>query len=468
LPGTLRICCSVVTQKPGIMSDRHNKIAVSPLFQQRFCQRQRADIRVMKILIVGHACAPGLGSEPGFTWNWAWHLSRTNQVWVIAHPEYKDRVDRFLAAQPNQRLNFIWATPKSRFDYWTPGRDQERGIRLHYWLWMKEAYRQATRLYNEVHFDIVHHVSWSTIAVPPPFWKLPALAVWGPVGGGQSFPLPFVSHLRYHRIKEALRSLNLILLPFSPKLHRSLAAADLVLATNYETKELLERAGGKRIKLFLDCGIDRRLTAPSPRTPGNQITLLWAGRLEPQKGLAIALRALAECTYREIRFLVAGSGTEQTEMKSLTRSLGLNDRVEFLGRVPHETMTALFQSCDAFVFTSLRDSFGSVVLEALSNGLPVIALNHQGMRAFVPEDASIKVSVESPEQVINDLARAFEAFAATPERRPAMSRAALAFAEEQTWTRRAEMMNKLYAEVMNGATGHATEVVPGVPTHRSA
>ena len=422
----------------------------------------------MKILIVGHACSPGLGSEPGFTWNWAWQLSRMNEVWVIAHPEYKDRVDKFLASQPNERLRFIWATPKSRFDYWTPGRDQERGIRLHYWLWIKEAYRQAARLYKQVHFDIVHHVSWSTIAVPPPFWKLPVPAIWGPVGGGQSFPPTFISHLRYHRTKEALRSLNLMLLPFSPRLHQSLASANLVLATNHETKNLLERAGAKRVDLFLDCGIDRRLTVPSPRTAEKQITLLWAGRLEPQKGLAIALRALAECKCPDIRLLVAGSGSVQAEMESLTRRLGVTDHVEFLGRVPHESMAALFQSCDAFVFTSLRDSFGSVVLEAMSNGLPVIALNHQGVRAFVPDDASIKVSVVSPEQVIHDLARAFEAFAENPERREAMSRSAVAFAEGQTWTRRAEMMNKLYAEVMNQATGNATEVVPGVPTHRSA
>jgi glycosyltransferase involved in cell wall biosynthesis len=422
----------------------------------------------MKILLVGHACGPGLGSEPGNTWNWAWHLSRTNQVWVIAHPEYKDRVDTFLASEPNERLRFIWVTPKSRLDYWAPGRDQERGIRLHYWLWMKEAYRQAVLVYKELNFDILHHVSWSTIAVPPPFWKLPVAAVWGPVGGGQSFPLAFVSHLRYNRIKEALRSLNLMWLPLAPRLQRSLRSADLVLATNYETKDLLERAGAKRVDLFLDCGVNRPLNVPSPRTVETRLTLLWAGRFEPQKGLAIALRALAKCKYREILLLVAGFGIEQAAMERLTRSLGVTNRVEFLGRVPHETMAAFFQNCDAFVFTALRDSFGSVVLEAMSNGLPVIALNHQGIRAFVPDDASIKVSVESPEQVIRDLARAFEDFAENPERRPAMSRAALAFAEGQTWTRRAEMMNKLYAEVMNRTKGDATEVILGVPTHRSA
>jgi glycosyltransferase involved in cell wall biosynthesis len=390
-----------------------------------------------------------MGSEPGNTWNWAWHLSRTNQVWVIAHPEYKDRVDSFLAIHPNNNLNFIWVTPKSRFDRWVPGSNEQRGIHVHYWLWIKEAYRQAAVLYKEVRFDIAHHVSWSTIAAPPPFWKLPVAVVWGPIGGGQTFPTAFGSLLHHDRIKETVRSVRVRLMPFAAKLHRCLASATLVLVSNYETKNLIERAGAKRVELFLDCGTQRCSTSPSPNVEEKQITLLWAGRLLPTKGLVLALRALAKCRCLNVRLRVAGSGSEQTEMESLTRELGLTDRVEFLGRVPHESMAALFQSSDAFVFTSLRDSFGSVVLEAMSNGIPIIALNHQGMKAFVPDEASIKVPVERPEQVIQDMARAFERFASNREERLAMSRAALAFAQEQTWTRRAETMNRFYAETIN-------------------
>jgi glycosyltransferase involved in cell wall biosynthesis len=318
---------------------------------------------------------------------------------------------------------------------------------------MKAAYDQAAILHNQVHFNLVHHVSWSTIAVPPPFWKLPVPAVWGPLGGGQSFPPPFISYLRYNRLKEVLRSLNLLLLPYSPTLRRSLAHSSVVLATNIETKDLLERAGASRVRLFLDCGVDERSVPPSPRVAGERLTLLWAGRLEPQKGLAIALRAMAACKYRDSRLLVAGSGTGQAEMEDLARSLGLGNRVEFLGRVPHETMEALFQSCDALVFTSLRDSFGSVVLEAMSYGLPAVALNHQGMRAFVPDDAALKVSVNSPEQVINDLADAFDLLGSNTQLKQSMSKAALSFAESQTWRHRADKMNELYAETTNDSAG---------------
>jgi glycosyltransferase involved in cell wall biosynthesis len=426
----------------------------------------------MKILIVGHACGPGLGSEPASTWNWGWHLSGENQVWVIAHPEYKSRVDSYLAEHPNGRIHFVWVTPKSKFDYWTPGVNQERGIRLHYWFWMREAYKRAVLLHDQEQFDLVHHVSWSTIAVPPPFWKLPIPAVWGPIGGGQSFPLAFISQLRQNRVKEAFRTLNLTRLSFSPKLRKTLASTSLVLATNLETKRLLERAGASQVRLFLDCGVENRLTTPPRKQIDEHITLLWAGRLEPQKGLAIALHALAKCQYRAIRLLVAGSGSEQIKLERLAKSLKLTDRVEFLGQVPSENMTALFQNSHALVFTSLRDSFGSVVLEAMSNGLPIVALNHQGIQAFVPEDASIKVPVNSPSQVIDDLARAFESLGENPESLLAMSEAALAFAEQQTWRRRAEAMNRLFAEVINGTIGSPTNMTglqfEEVPSHRSA
>jgi glycosyltransferase involved in cell wall biosynthesis len=412
----------------------------------------------MKILIIGHACGPGLGSEPANTWNWAWHLSRTNQVWVVAHPEYKERVDRFLESEPNNNLKFNWITVNSRFDRWVPGQSQETGIRLHYWLWLKEAYEQAAVLHEKVQFDLVHHISWSTIAIPPPFWKLPVRCIWGPIGGGQFFPTSLNSLLHQKRIKEGLRSLYVSLLPFSPTLRKSLASVSLVLATNFETRSLLKQAGASNVELFLDCGVNGGPIVPKSRSTREPVTLLWAGRLEPTKGLVVAIRALARCNERQSCLLVAGSGSDRARMEELTRELGLAKRVEFLGRIPHEDMPALFQRSDAFLFTSLRDSFGSVVLEAMAHGLPIITLNHQGMRAFVPEDAAIKIPVSTPEQIITDFALGIDAVVSNPNSMRRMSEAAYAFANEQTWVRRAEMMNTLYEELVRGITTHPTPV----------
>jgi glycosyltransferase involved in cell wall biosynthesis len=428
---------------------------------------QKQKLGIMKILIVGHACGPGLGSEPANTWNWAWHLSRTNRVWVVAHPEYKDRVDRFLESEPNANIKFIWVTVESPFDRWVPGGGQEKGIRFHYWLWLNRAYEQAAVLHKEVQFDLVHHVSWSTVAISPPFWKLPVRSVWGPVGGGQLFPVALISLLHRKRMKEGLRSLYVHLLRFSPRLRKSLESPGIVLATNFDTRKLLQRAGAGNVGLFLDCGVNQRINAPTARSTGECVTLLWAGRIEPIKGLVVALRALAECNHRQTRLLVAGCGSDQRRMERLTQSLGLTSRVEFLGRVPHEDMPALFRRSDAFLFTSLRDSFGSVVLEAMAHGLPIVTLNHQGMRAFVPEGASIKVQVRTSKQIIRDFAVAIEALVSNPAVLRKMSDAACAFANQQTWTHRAEMMNEIYVDLMSGSDDRAKELIRGVTARES-
>jgi glycosyltransferase involved in cell wall biosynthesis len=288
------------------------------------------------------------------------------------------------------------------------------------------------------------------MAISPPFWKLPVRSIWGPVGGGQIFPASLSPLLHEKRFKERVRSLYISLLPFSPRLRKSLANVGMVLAINFETRSLLKRAGAAGVEMFLDCGVNEQPIVPTRQATGERVTLLWAGRLEPTKGLVIAIRALAECKDLRTCLLVAGSGSDRARMEDLIRELGLTNRVEFLGRIPHEDMPALFQRCDAFVFTSMRDSSGSVVLEAMSHGLPIITLNHQGMRAFVPDDAAIKIPVTTPEQIIRDFALAIDTLVSNPGSVHKMSEAASAFANEQTWTRRAEMMNTLYGELVKG------------------
>jgi glycosyltransferase involved in cell wall biosynthesis len=115
-------------------------------------------------------------------------------------------------------------------------------------------------------------------------------------------------------------------------------------------------------------------------------------------------------------------------------------------------MASVFQSCHAFLFTSLRDSFGSVVLEAMAHGLPIVTLNHQGVGTFVPNSAGIKVPVTTPHETIQSLASAIDELSAADDcRRRNMQLAAWTFAKEQTWDHRAEYMSRIYEEVATRA-----------------
>jgi glycosyltransferase involved in cell wall biosynthesis len=415
----------------------------------------------MKILVIGHACSPQFSSEPAFTWNWAWHLSERHQVWVIAHPQYRQSVEDYLAERPNPNLSCVWVTLPSLIDPWDPARG-ERGVRLHYLLWQREAFRVAQRLHRQHRFDITHLVSLSTISVAPVFWRLPVPFIWGPVGGGQMAPAAFRQYFGSAWWKEALRNLRLRALLLSPGFRRAVRQSAAIFVTNRETARFAELAGARRVRLLLDCGCaaDRIPASLPKRARRAELTLLWAARLEHRKSLPLGLEALARVKDLPVRLLVAGGGPRRAEWEALSRALGLADRVQFLGVVPWSEMARLQQRADAFLFTSLRDSFGSVVLEAMSQGLPVVALDHQGVGSFVPPEAGIKVPVTTPGETVAALARALRRLAlATEEERQRMGAAGWAYARTQTWERRVEQMSRCYEECLRMRDAGALEDV---------
>jgi exopolysaccharide biosynthesis WecB/TagA/CpsF family protein len=409
----------------------------------------------MNILLIGHACSPRQGSESSFTWNWAWQLSRWHQVRVLAHPHDRDAVERYLAEHENKNLKFHWIAVPQRLDPWDP-RGTDRGLRLHYVLWLRRAYKRAIELHQEIGFDLVHHVSYGSLSAPPPAWKMPIPFVWGPVGGGQMAPLSFRNYMGGGWTREFLRSARVRLLPYSPSLQKTVRASAVLLATNRDTAELLRGAGGRDVRLFLDSGITPNfiLRETVSKPSDGSLTLLWAGRMQPRKALPLALEALARTKELRVKLLIAGDGEMRKSWEQCAKRLGLGRRVEFLGRIPWEEMPRLYQSADAFLFTSLQDSFGTQVLEAMGHGLPIVTLDHHGVGTFVPPEAGIKVPVTSCEQTPAGLAESIRRLALFPAERRKMAEAARAYASTQTWEKRAECMSNLYEEVLSRPVHH--------------
>lgn len=403
----------------------------------------------MNVLIVGHACSPRRGSELAFTWNWAWHLSQRYRVWVLTHPQERQYIEEFLIKHPNPDLQFVWVTVPRWIDTWNPTRDK-RVSRLHYVLWQRAALQKAQQLHKEVGFHVVHHVSWGTVSEPPLLWRLPVPFVWGPVGGGQTTPLGFRRYLGAATRAELLRNARMRLVPFRPELRKAARKSAMIFATNHETAGILKRAGAKRLELFLDTGIHKDFLperAPQ-RIPKPRLTLLWTGRLLGRKCLPLAIEALAQTRDLPVRLVVAGKGEMRKRCGSLAHGLALSKRVIFMGEIPYSQMPELYRSSDVFLFTSLRDAFGSQVLEAMASGLPVVTLAHQGVGAFVPPEAGIKVAVSSPRETVHRLASAIRKLVNSEHLRSEMGRAAWEFARTQTWTRRAAVMSLYYEDIV--------------------
>jgi glycosyltransferase involved in cell wall biosynthesis len=403
----------------------------------------------MRIALIGHACSPNLGSEPGITWNWAASLAKLHDVTLFTHPQYRDAVDAELARRPIERLRVEWIDTTSRLDPWNPKRG-ERGIRIHYRLWQNAVQRVLGTLAEQTGFDLVHHVSWGSLQQPPVAWKLGLPFVWGPVGGGQTWPKAFMQFASSGRTLERLRNLLVHFTRWNPLVVHAARHADLILAINRETAETLTGLRTRRVECLTDYGIqeDWLTHGRQAGSPAGSLSMLWGGRCEPRKGLPLILEAMVRVPDSKIRLTAAGDGPCLATWQAQAKALGLGERVKFLGRVPWTQMADLFGSCDLLLFPSLRDSQGTIVLEAMARGMPLITLDHQGAGQIVPPEAGIKIAVTTPEQAISGLAGAMRLLADDPQRRAAMGKAAAACAAENTWHKRAERMTILYEEVL--------------------
>jgi glycosyltransferase involved in cell wall biosynthesis len=108
--------------------------------------------------------------------------------------------------------------------------------------------------------------------------------------------------------------------------------------------------------------------------PRGQIRFLHAGRLVDGKGLPQILDALASLGPElDWRLTVAGSGPLQGELEAKARSSAIAHRIEFIGFVDQADLPAIYAAHDVFLFPTLLDAFGIVLLEALAAGTPVVA-----------------------------------------------------------------------------------------------
>jgi len=398
----------------------------------------------MKVLQVCHAICPGRGSELGFSWNWATRLSREHDIWVLAHPEFRSEVEAHFAANPNPRLHFVWLKATA----WNPRRGQ-RGVQWHYLRWLRQAQRVGRALHAEVGFDLIHHLSLSTISAPPAWWKLGVPFVWGPLGGAQVCPPALVELFGTHRWKEWLRPVRLALLRLYPPFRHAVTRSAVILATNLETREFLVAAGSRDVPLLWDSGVEDEGLPPRPvpRLQPTTVRILWASRFQRRKALPLALEALTLLGAAPVTLVVAGGGSEARRWHLLVQKMGLQDRVQFLGDLDPVRMQEEFRRADIFLFTSIRDSFGTVVLEAMTHGLPVVALDIHGVAARVPDGAAIKVPAQSRAATAAALADALHRLVADPELRYQLGVAAWDYAATQMWSRRASEMSDLYRRV---------------------
>jgi glycosyltransferase involved in cell wall biosynthesis len=390
--------------------------------------------RDMKLLISTYACAPDHGSEQAVGWNWTTAAHRLgHEVWAMASTAHRSAIEA--ACRKDKDLAGInWIFPEIPAWSLRPGIEPiwERTYNL---LWQCAALRHARALERQTPLDAIHHLTWGGVRAPTFLGSLRAPLIVGPIGGGETSPMALRHGLTARsRTIERIRDLSNASITVNPITRVGLAQAKVIFVKTPDTQRILTAAMQRKSRTFLELTLQRSQLG-SPRGPRRgPPRLLYAGRLLYWKGVHIAVRALAQLLPQmpEARLTIVGKGPEGERLKAEAVRMNLGDRIEFIPWLPQQHLFALYGNHDLFVFPSLHDSSGNVVLEALSHGLPVMCLDLGGPRQIVTSQSGIVVGTSGRDTngVAAAIADEINALFADPARVAALSSGALARAAE--------------------------------------
>lgn len=204
-------------------------------------------------------------------------------------------------------------------------------------------------------------------------------------------------------------------------------------------------------------GVDHAFFAPGDQAqarravglPPSVPVLLFAGRIQPLKGLEVAIRAMALVAGSPRLVVVGGpSGplgeAELERARRLAVELGVQDRVRFVPPQPHELLSTFYRASDVCLVPSRTESFGLVALEAAACGTPVVAAAVGGLRNLI-EDGRTGYLVENREP--QAFASAVEIVLGDRWRAAEMSVEAATKARNYTWGAAATGLGRLYEEL---------------------
>jgi glycosyltransferase involved in cell wall biosynthesis len=365
----------------------------------------------MKILVVGYACDPYRGSEPGVGWTAVCRIAKRHDVWVLTDIHNREGWER------GAREGIIPKNVQVRF-LMDRNRCSPNRFIAHIQSWLnyasfnRQVLAAAKSWHEEIGFDLCQQVTIAAWRMPSPLWQLPFPFIWGPIGGAGTIPADFRSILSPSaRIFELARDASTKITQKSNAFHKCMKHTTLVLAANEETAHFLRPFRGERPIIELpivslpEATVSRFRRPDHAHSVSNHLRLFAGGSMIGTKGVNLALRALAQASERGLSFhyTIAGDGPETDSLKALSSRLGISDKVTFHpGFQGQDYINALHQN-DVYFLPSLRETMGITLVEAILAGMYPVVADTSAPGEIVRMAGGHTVSINSVEDMVKGL-----------------------------------------------------------------
>jgi glycosyltransferase involved in cell wall biosynthesis len=329
------------------------------------------------------------------------------------------------------------------------------GVRIYAHIWQIKAYFVAKKLHEQINFDVFHHVTFANDCMASFIGALlPIPYIRGPGGGAHRVPKSFLREFPFKdRLAQYFRSITQWIFKHDPFFIIGQNRAKAILVCNKESFNALSKKWQKKAYLFPVNGIsaeDFKIFNTKGKTK-EYFSVITSGRLLRIKGFDLVIKAFNIFSNKvpDAKLSIIGSGPELKNLENLVSELRINDKIIFENWMPREKLLQRMLDCDIFLFPSLRDGGGNVVVEAMAAGKPVICFDLAGPGFHIDEKCGIKIKPENPEQAVKEIAAALEKLYLDKELRDKLGKNAREKAErEYDWDKLGDKLNETYKKVL--------------------
>ena len=357
----------------------------------------------LNLLVSAYACNPLATEEsnPGeaiLGWNLIKQLNRFHNVSVLTRTYNRKGIEE---AVEREKIGDV------RFHYLNlPGflsviKRNFLGFSFYYLLWQVKAFFIARKINKKNQYDLFHHITFNNDWMPSFIGAfLPLPFIWGPMGGGQKVPRSFKKTIHWkNRINQNLRLSGQWFWRNTWFRRRCVKKALAILICNTDTKDKV-KTDAKKLFFYPVNGISsEELSSPSSsdEEKSSQFRIIYAGRLDAIKGINLGIEAfhVFSLNFPKSSFKIIGDGPERERLTSLTKSLNIQDKVEFIPWMDRGELLEQLRLSDVLLFPSFRDGGGQVLIEAMACGKPVIGVNVGGPGFHIQNEWGIKIEPKS-------------------------------------------------------------------------
>ena len=411
---------------------------------------------MLKILINAYACSPNMGSEPGMAWNWVSNLARYCEVHIITEGEFEDKIEDVVPKLEQGKNMHFYYNPVSdeiRKMCWNQG---DWRFYKYYKEWQWKTYCMAKDICSKQHVDVLHQLNMIGFREPGYLWKLSKETdipfVWGPISGLKQLPMAYLNcaGLKMKVFNRLKNFLNIWQLKHDKRVNEAFETAKLLISSIPDSYNAIKRCKGLESIVIPETGCFLSEDISTDRFDEKEFHVMWVGKFDFRKQLPLALKVIAMTGNSNIVLDVYGSGSNEqvASAKKYAETLDIKNKVVWHGNQSNDIVMNAMRQAQLFFFTSVSEDTSTVVLEAVSNRLPVLCFNACGMAAVIDHMVGRKIPLTTPSQSVQDFSRTLNELEGNRDLLKQMSEDCKQRQIELSWEEKAKTMVGWYEKIV--------------------